>query len=451
MSDLIFGQPWHGRLTPGGLVLADESVKTTMAGTDATGAAKTFNYLWSGTNVSGATFYHKVPDLPVPTTPTALVAIGGEFKNDCILFGDSKRYSPFAGSAGLSGQEWPHYGSDGVWRKMTLVVTATGAQSNEVKIYRGGRLFTLNAGDTNASTLIATMTLDYTSAVGAGSPILSAPDVRFDGRQIVVTRRDTWANPIDPAYSTPWNNATQRGIVAAWKIDIAADANSATATRVWQVEAVESGSSLDRTHLVSTGMFYTGSPGNWVYHETYSGIRQGGADSWCTIKRLVGAAYDPTGNLVLIEYTHHRDSVGAAAYTEGTVTHSTGYTLDPVLPAQRPDVIGGTGSYFGTHDPDYPYVQIDKPWGTTYENPIKAIVVDGATSTIATLTTPLNPALYATPITNNVFDLHNGAVSKGRFGPGGSDVSDSTLSPRYASYNPRTNSVHTSATPIGFV
>lgn len=85
------------------------------------------------------------------------------------------------------------------------------------------------------------------------------------------------------------------------------------------------------------------------------------------------------------------------------------------------------------------------------EGGISTYTIEVTNSGGFTLALPPREALYAVRKTNNVFDLRAGAVSIARFGPGTCDATESAFSPLYASFNPRTNTVVTSATPIGFV
>ena len=181
MSAMTFGNPWHGTMTPAGLVLADTTLKTSMTGTDTAGAPKTFTYAYVGDAAVGHTYYHKVPGLPTPDTPTNLSGIGGEFKNDVILSGLTRRYSPFVYNGGVAQNEWLHYGDDGRWRKLAITTTTYGPKTQTVEIRRKGLWGDIGGTLPTENVLIATLVLTHTSPVSWVFPLFTPLDVIFDG------------------------------------------------------------------------------------------------------------------------------------------------------------------------------------------------------------------------------------------------------------------------------
>lgn len=443
MSEMQFGNPWHGKTTPAGLILEDLALKTSMAGTDAAGAPKTFNYIHPGDAALGHTYYVKIPDLPTPTTPANLAAIKGEFKNDVVLSSLLKRYCPFGYETGLGQNDWLHYGSDGIWRKMRLVFIGQTTTSHTIAIYRQARWGVIGDPISDANTLIATITLTHTAPVPYRLAYFPPLDARFDGRQIVVTRTDSWGGALDMATSEgKWDNDAHLSIVAAWRIDIDETASTATPTLVWQMALPETASiPMPPSYSVATGpVFYTGVPNAWEYWEPFEGHSYVSVGQSFSTKRLVGAAFSPAGDLVLMEWVYSHVMQPIYFEKTGTMYRGSSSGATPVLPATTFPIAGGAPAHAS-----YP--------STSVRQEIHEYVIDVrlngsvALSLLPTTTWPI----YAVAMTNNVFDVSNSAASFGRFGPGAADVAEISYSPRYASFNPRANAVLTSPTPVGFV
>lgn len=445
-TDVVLGQPWHGKLTPAGLVLADSSVKTAMQGTDANGNPKTFNYIWSGDAYMGDTLYVKTPGMPAPTTPASMAAIGGEFKNDAVLFGVLRRYSPFSGGVGLTALRWVHYGADGVWRRMELTRSVDSLTQVTVVIRRRGPFLSIGGGPAE-NTVIATLTLTTDIGAGVMQADLAVPgiDARFDGRQILVTRWGMSADPSDPLLGyAPWNSSDKLGIVAVWRIDIPDTCDTATVTRIWHRTADVYSESRVRTNLVSQGVVVTGGPypTAWEYWEDFEGVLQTAPDTHTEFSRLVAASFMPSGTISLVEYRYNNDYTGSSRRVRGRIYKGSGVSVTPNPPAQSPPITAE-----GNWVPVYPGEEIleQYPSGPDY-----TISLTRNGTVIHVFDTPGNSPIYASRITNNVSSLIDGSVSIARVGPDVIDMSPSSFAPLYASYNPRTSTVHTSATPIGF-
>lgn len=437
-EEITFGNPWHGRMTPGGLVLADATLKTTMDGTGPTGAPYIFNYYGQNYHDLAYTYYVKQPGLPTPVTPGALALMGGEFKNDAVFTGSIRRYSPFS-TRGLGSNKWLHYGSDGVWRKLSLSYVTEGPVSHTMRIYRQGAFGHVGEDAYTENTLIAELTFTHTSPVPYSFASFPPLEARFDGRQIIVTRKDQWGGALDSVTSDgKWNNNTQPAIVAAWRVDIAADAGSASVTKIWEVADPDTTFTAEPAdYSWPTGdIFYTGGPYSWRYWVPFARVSYGRYGETFRCKRLLGAAFGPDGELHLIEWDYAFDY--PPIYWDITGTHYLGTSggVDPVIPA------------------------LPASYGTSSEYPSTSVKHDVKTYTITvkdngvlkhTLSSSDPYPIFSAQLTNNVFDLRHAAGSLGRFAPGVADTAPSAVTPLYASFNPRTSTILTSATPVGFV
>ena len=455
MSDLIFGQPWHGRLTQTGLLLADGSLKTSATGTDANGAPANFSYYGPpGVVEIGHSHYLKVPGLPVPTTPPAITAIGGEFKNDVVMYGKDWRYNPFSGGSAPTLSAWLHYGADGAWRWMSLKVTGSTSTTVSLRVRRGQRFGNPGGIGAAENTVIADLTLTQLSAAAGQETNQYSFDARFDGRQVVLMRTGTRGNETDDAASlqytsTPWENASHTTIVAVWRIDINADASGASATNVWNIELAEKEfTPVPADSYWATGPIYVkqipSMPAGyyqWRFYEPFAGVNHVTYGSKFKMKRLIGCGFSPDGSLQLIEWQCRHDYDPFYYNVTGVLKRADIYAkTQPAFPASAfpSTTVGGTSVIDLVHTP--------------VENNVYEIKVVSNGTVLHTMTPAGNAwPIWSQQLTNNVFSLRNASVSLARFGPGAADISSMALSPLYASYNPRANEVVSSTTPIGFV
>lgn len=443
MSAMTFGNPWHGTMTPAGLVLADTTLKTSMTGTDTAGAPKTFTYAYVGDAAVGHTYYHKVPGLPTPDTPTNLSSIGGEFKNDVILSGLTRRYSPFVYNGGVAQNEWLHYGDDGRWRKLAITTTTYGPKTQTVEIRRKGLWGDIGGTLPTENVLIATLVLTHTSPVSWVFPLFTPLDVSFDGRAITVGRTDITSGSFSSIISEGFWDETKQKYLAAWRIDINAACTSATDTLVWQIELpIKTPFVNPPTLFEATGaIFWTGGfPGTWNYFQPFHGEFWGSelAESFYT-ERLLGTAFAPDGSLhVLIwEYDHYKEN--SHWLVDGTAYLGFSSGVDPDPPASP--FPNNSGS---SHSNLYPYSQSSTIVSTT------TIDVRSDATVLHSMDHTATKPMWSEAMTNNVFNLKHSSQSVGRFGPGVADVGNVTP-PVFGSFNPRDGAVHTSATPIGFI
>ncbi|MBP8788787.1 MAG: hypothetical protein KBH41_15195 [Azonexus sp.] len=441
MSAMTFGNPWHGTMTPAGLVLADTTLKTSMDGTDTDGSPKVFSYAYVGDAAVGHTYYHKVPGLPTPDTPTNLSSIGGEFKNDVILSGLTRRYSPFVYNGGVAQNEWLHYGDDGRWRKLAITTTTYGPKTQTVEIRRKGLWGDIGGTLPTENVLIATLVLTHTSPVSWVFPLFTPLDVSFDGRAITVGRTDITSGSFSSIVSEGFWDETKQKYIAAWRIDINAACTSASDTLVWQLELPIKTPFVNPPALfTATGpVFYTGGPSTFSYWEPYEGHFWGNdfRERFQT-ERLLGTAFAPDGSLHVLIWDYDHNYENKYWYNAGTTSRGSSGVPMTLPPSMFPTSTKPTPNF------SYPFTQ---SW--TQVNDTQIDVRSNATVLHSMDDTATKP-MWSEAMTNNVFNLKHSSQSVGRFGPGAADVGNVTP-PVFGSFNPRDGAVHTSATPIGFI
>lgn len=439
MSDMKFGNVWHGRLSASGLTPEGGAEITAVTANNGAGGTTTFNYISPATleNI-GHTYYYKQPAIAEVSTPTLISAAGGAFKNDAILFGNLRRYSAFGGGGLLGERCWLHWGSDGKWRKMSLGIVSTGDGSAPViSITRHEQFGLINKAAPYEATLLAEITLGGKTV---SDPVMSEIDVRHDGRQIVIHLRGKWTNSNDPAaaampstQSVPFDNSGYRAIAAAWRIDIADDCASAAATRVWLASDPAYTTTFDRTWWAPTGdLYFEGGR----YYQPIAGVTQLNFDSVFIFERLVGVGFSSSGALHLVKYTYRSDLIGAW-YEE--IGHSAqGPTPTPFTPrsSPSPDWKGGA-----------PTTSTPHPTSCIYQ------IALSSGATLKTFSSPLDPPPYAVMKTNNASDFRQPSLSICRLAAG--CIEDFTIAGTgeflYVAFNPRAGSVHSSGSAIGFV
>lgn len=448
-SSMAFGNPWHGRLTGDGLVVSGGVLVTDIQGHGASGTAIPVPYVAPGLLENlGHTYYYKQPGIVAAETPAAIAAIGGEFKNDAIFFGSKRRYSPFSGTGMLGKYEWLHFGEDGKWRRMSLHVVSVSGMATVVEIFSGEQFGVLNKTVSTTATMVAQLTL-----VGraCSDPLLSEIDVRHDGRQIVICLLGKWANALDAESETPdhvvFNNATIRAIAAAWRIDVAANLASVSATRLWVAEDLG---------IENTGVESWMEPTGGVVFEDIGGVRyffqpvyekdtvSGG--SVFSMDRLLGCGFSADGTLHLIRLRYRRERAVQWIEEWGFVSRGSAALPTSYIPG---GVVAGGALY--------PLVRGDTNWPVTsvmHNDPppytyVREIVSNGVT--LKTISGNGVSTLHADPLTNNVFDLRDTSQSICRLGPGCIDDTAIAGPSPYASFNPRAGLVLSSTNPIGFV
>lgn len=443
--DAIIGNAWHGRLGPVSLTLADDAEITSIP--SGNGVTVVDYVPPAPTENLGHTYYFKTPGIGVANTPESILAAGGEFKNDAILFGDRRRYSPFCHAGMLSAHQWLHFGHDGKWRVMSLREITVSGPSSVVEIWAGDQFGVINREAPAQSVLVAQLTLTGRSCSDA---MLSEIDVRHDGRQIVVCLLAKWPNAFDSGSDTPasvvFDNASVRSVAAAWRIDVAPDLLSASASTLFVAE--------DPVSEVA-GVSPWSEPTGPVVWEDELGLRKffqpfyaretvnGG--SRFLLERLVGAGFSADGTLHLIKFKHLRERQVQWIEHFGFVSRGTALLPTNYVPPSFPG--GDFVPPFQLGDPDWPYSTLmhnDPPANSSVSEVLSNSIV------LTTLSGSSASALHAEAMTNNVFDLRDTAVSLARIGPGCIDNTpmSGTI---YSSFDPRTGSVQTSLEQIGFV
>lgn len=433
MTAVLYGNPWHGQLTPAGMIPAGGSLVTSVQGNNAAGGETTFPYVppVTGENL-GFTYYYKQPAIAAVVTPSAVTSTGGQFMNDAILFGNRRRYSPFGGGAMLGDRQWLHYGADGKWRIMSLTVVSLGSETTIVQVFRGGQFGVINKEVAAESTMLAELTL---AGRVCSNTVLSDVDARYDGRRILVHLRGKWTNLVDASSPSgsppPYENQNERAIAAVWRIDVADDCTGATATRIWLAADPVGAGAYDRSWYEPAGALYFEAG---RYYQPFSGIYQLEFDFNYSFERLVGAAFAADGTVHLIKYVYTSALIGAWSDV-------TGHSDQGVTPVE-----------FEPHGGDLPFIKS----GTGVFVPHAAVVsynieIQSNGAVLKTMTALPDPPLYAVTLTNNAFELRDSGQSLCRVAPGCIDDTAISGTSPFVSFNPRTGTVHSSGADIGFV
>lgn len=447
-SPMAFGNPWHGRLRSDGLVVTGEVLVTSVLGLGASGAPVSIPYVAPGFLESlGHTYYYKQPGIAAAQTPAAVAALGGEFKNDAIFFGSKRRYSPFNSTGMLGKYEWLHFGADGKWRRLSLRTVSVGGMATVVEILSGAQFGVLNKEVPTTETLIAQLTLVGRSC---SDPALSEIDVRHDGQQIVICLIGKWANALDAESETPgnviFNNATIGAIAAAWRIDVSADLLSASATALWVAEDREIENTGEPSWMEPTGpVVFSDSGGvRYFFQPVYEKSTVYGGSVF-SMERLIGSAFSADGALHLIKLKYRRER--AFQWLEEWGFVSRGSVLLPSSYVPGGVVASGVLAPLVRDDTNWPVTSImhNDPPPYTY---VRDVVSNSVT--LKTISGNSASALHAEALTNNTFDLRDSAQSLCRLGPG--CIDDTTMTGSvFGAFNPRTGTVHSSGSAIGFV
>lgn len=463
MSDMKFGNIWHGRLSAAGLTPEGGAEITAVTANNGAGGTTTFNYISPAMleNI-GHTYYYKQPAIAEVTTPTLISAAGGAFKNDAILFGNLRRYSAFGGGGLLGERCWLHWGSDGKWRKMSLGIVSTGDGSAPViSITRHEQFGLINKAAPYEATQLAEITL---SGKTVSDPQMSEIDVRHDGRQVVIHLRGKWTNMTDPGAASlpstqtvPFDNSAQRAIAAAWSITISDDCASASATRVWLAEnptpTIQHWGHWETVGPVFVSPLYPYSDPVAKYYQRVRGAHSVSPNISWVAERLVGIGFDRFGALHLVKYKYSSDVVGAWGELLSGAT-AVGFSATDVLdltPYNTPNAEG-----FYEAPPIAPEYNTGVPETSSELHPQQvsfSISIESGGVTLKTFSSPLDPPPHAVMKTNNASDFRQPSQSICRLAAG--CIEDFTISGTgefvFVAFNPRAGTVHSSSSPIGFV
>lgn len=461
MSDMKFGNIWHGRLSASGLTPEGGGEITAVTANNGAGGTTTFNYISPATleNI-GHTYYYKQPAIAEVSTPTLISAAGGAFKNDAILFGNLRRYSAFGGGGLLGERCWLHWGSDGKWRKMSLGIVSTGDGSAPViSITRHEQFGLINKAAPYEATLLAEITLGGKTV---SDPVMSEIDVRHDGRQIVIHLRGKWTNSSDPgaSYTTPasqdvpFDNSAHHAIAAAWSVAISSDCTTVSATRVWLAESPSPVAS-NRGHWETVGPVFVSpiynGPYYFEYYQQVVGYRTISPDVTWTFERLLATGFDRFGTLHLVKYRYHSNVIGTVStLVSGAIF--VGFNSTDTLDLTSYNTPGVDGVYPAPVPRDPYYTGVAVTWANTPYSVSFNISIDSG-GAIKTFSAPLDPPPYSVMKTNNASDFRQPSLSICRLAAG--CIEDFTISGTgeflYVAFNPRAGSVHSSGSAIGFV
>jgi len=449
-----FGNAWHGQLGPSALQLADG---TQMVAAPSGSSEPPVPYAAPGFGENlGSTYYYKTPGIGPATTPPAVAAIGGEFKNDAVFFGSNQRYSPFGLGGVGQANAWLHYGADGKWRRLFFVPVSIGWQSMVVDVVCDDRPFSeINRPAPAAHRVIARLSLpDVPYDIIYDRELSYNITVRHDGRQIALCLWGKWAN--SASHPEVYNNSTVRSIAIAWRIDIAEDLSSASAVQVWAVDdkGMVIADPVVTEQLVPTGpVAYVEIEGWRYYFQPVYMLYINGAEWSTTIERLVGVGFSADGTLHLSKFTFSEGPLSVWSELWGHVElgvylASSGYVPVGLPPVSDPLPESYVYAYENTG------LNIVPPPVIVRHNYPQTILVRREVSSngvvLKSISDPNFPKVNVQEATNNVADLRIPGQSICRVGPGCIDDSIMTGSV-FGAFNPRTGTVHSSGSAIGFV
>ena len=452
-----WGNALHGRLTPDGLRLNSGTIIDSVSSLGMSGVPQVFSYIPPN---GGDTRFLKNPSLPAPETPDQLKAIGAEYRNDCILFGVDRRYSPFCEAGLVNERQWLHLGTDGRWRKMSLQIDVVGGEVNTVSVIRHEVFGELNKFTAAESTVLTELNLVGASCYG---PEIVDVDVRHDGRQIVVLLYGFLAPFYDPAVvSGVWEQSGQKTIVAGWTIDVNMECTAATASRFYLIEQ-------PTTWAEEVPDSYAGSGDPYLVVKPEGGDPHLQEAFWYQhvlkelahnvfhfkFERLIGASYSADGTLHVVKYRYESTKAAAHFKYDGTWlivrraiwVYFSGTTSGWVYvgPGEAPPSVAV--ELRGTYDlANYPLTEIPVPAVTTF-----TISVEDNGTEIKDFEEPPAPVVYGKRLTNNVFELRNDARSLIRAGGGASDLTEIEGAVSHASFDHRSGQLLSSATVVSFV
>lgn len=119
--EAMFGNPWHGKLGDGTIELESGTPVT-----DITVDGVEYPVQTVSGNL-GDTRYHLAPaDRPVPVTPDQVTALKGKFERDFVIYSDSMRYSPLVSGALFESNGFLLWETVlELWRKMQCILQGT--------------------------------------------------------------------------------------------------------------------------------------------------------------------------------------------------------------------------------------------------------------------------------------------------------------------------------------
>ncbi len=473
-ESLKFGNPWHGRLSTGTIDLMPGSPVSsiTVDGVEHTVKTPSGNL--------GDTRYIKAPGLPAVSTPDSIAALGGQLLTDAIIFSDDFRYSPLSTKKVLNNRyEWLLWDSTaGAWRKMRLEYTwyndistssPAGANNVRIRLYRGpvfGKINTLVpfTPPTEVFDAVLVQDLTYQFKYYPRLPALSFgydPSYRVvtmeaapDGRKIIIkleakirgdgktpsTIPPDWPVDGSGAPKPVWDNTKER-LFEVWEVVFNADGTSASpATLRWPGDVTQPSQ-------------------RWEVQATQTGAVYEDAGAWympCTLRVsyyyralneyvFANAGYDKNGSLHLMCFEQTCDindetiSTGAARVRSGTAEISAEVFHFSTFPWMDGDIL-----------PLYPDVISFPSVSSTARLADHDLSITDNGATVAFWLAPFGDKANFAWRTNNVSHINVLGVSKCRIAPGVVEQFDWSGT-FYSSFNPRSNELVSSLSPIGWV
>lgn len=496
VKEAIFGNPWHGKLAAGSIELVSGTPVTdiTVDGVEFPVQTVTGNL--------GDTRYHFAPaDRLTPDTPTAVSALGGKFEADFIIYSDSMRYTPLTTDAIFESNGFLLWDTASErWRKMQCYL-------------QGSNLIGYGSRPPEGTSVATWSMIRWTPVFGAfggapASPASSAIDsgnvgytYKWDPFFRKVTRGWDWkincsltfdasmdgkqilASVIgypEGSYPSPVMGSERICAVHSFTLDDTGENILSGPTEVLPDEIKSTMYWACEHDGVPYLLEWTdGAPPGYKYYNylqpvacTFSGHYENSA----SIRIL--AAHDGAGDAKIM-YLRDVDNYDVSgSFTAGAKLGvgyeglvEVGYDL-PDPPAEAAgvpaasestyDVDGSSAELWWTdpiEDSDftYPLEVNDQTVSMTKDlvNDRALRVVDELGDVLHEWTDPGMLAAFPAAIgwkriTNNVVSLEYGGQSIARVGPGAVDATVMDL-PVYASFNPRTGVVVSSASPVGFV
>jgi hypothetical protein len=495
------GNPWHGRLGAGSIELVPGTPVTsiTVDGVEHTVKSVTGNL--------GNTRYLKAPGLAAPTTPDMVAAEDGEFLADAVLFSDEYRYSPLCTEKVVaSAGRWLLFDdTEQRWRKMAFGATQltlsntpgspspAGTPAVEITLHRGilfgefDRLDGESTGDSETflDSFELPLTYSYTPLTRPSSypydPTTRSVSiaVRPDGRAILVRLEAMMWNGYgitdSPGISGPitvyddshpwifnvWEVVfNDDGSVASTPVEVWPDVANVTSPVGWVEYQITSISSIFYVYGLEPGGNYVAT--YWVtctfaFSSNYDVLET--LDYGYETSIIVNADYDKDGTKRLHYFRMASYPTEASVRTADTMIGSHQDTV-PFDPEDFIPAMPSISTAVFHHEPNFATYFFPSDYGGRVfvnwaavsvdvdPNAICGVYEDG--TALKTWTTQPPDTLSWRWKTNNVTELYTGTTSHLRIGPG--DVDDTAIAASgYASFNPRTGVVISSASPIGFV
>lgn len=494
-ENVMFGNPWHGKLAAGSIELVPGTPVTsiTLDGVEFS--------VQSVTGILGDTRYHMAPaDRPVPETPAMITAQNGKFERDFIIYSESMRYTPLHDVSIFPGNGFLLWDTTATrWRQMLCGLSGSALTGYTSRPPEGTNVATWNFtrfdqvfGEFGRDEVTPTSTVIDSGYIGYTykwdpffQPVVPQAwdwkiacslsfDASRDGKQVLVS---VIGYP-EGSYPTPVAGTQRIAAIHKFTLDDTGEniltgptemlPTRAQSTIVW--DGVHDGD----PYLIE---WTDGAPAGYKYYDYVQPVSATFEGHWeNSISRRILAAHDATGTAKIMYLRDVRNYDISGGYSGG-ISLGFGYsglvtigTVLPPPPAEDPDFPVGPLSYDytgslaeqwfgdpGAYTTGYPYVINMRTMvmddGRVNDKALR--VIDELGNVLHEWTDADMLLDFPVPVgwkrlTNNVVSLEYGGESIARVGPGAIDATVMDL-PVYASFNPRTGAVVSSDSPIGFV